>query len=218
MDGVSRGFDIYDRRTDASLCSVWAYYTTDTIGGGVRYGVPLTEVDNLGFGLGVESTRLRRRCDQPISVPGIRQYVRPDGNTVDSGRRRLGCATTRDSALYPTKGTLIRAGWRRGTARRNAEILQDSTQQQQWYFPLSRTYTLMLNGEIGVADGSAGKPLPFFKNFYAGGVGSVRGYECASLGPRDSTDAMPGRQQAPDRQCGILVSDAGTWRTTNRCA
>ena len=43
----------------------------------------------------------------------------------------------------------------------------------------------MLNGELGYADGYRGKPLPFFKNFYAGGVGSVRAFETATLGPRD---------------------------------
>jgi outer membrane protein insertion porin family len=50
----------------------------------------------------------------------------------------------------------------------------------------------MLNGEIGVADGESGKPLPFYKNFYAGGVTSVRGYEAFSLGPRDSQGAFLG--------------------------
>ena len=50
----------------------------------------------------------------------------------------------------------------------------------------------MLHGEVGVAGGYGGKELPFFRNFYAGGPGSVRGYDSNSLGPRDSTDNVLG--------------------------
>jgi outer membrane protein insertion porin family len=53
---------------------------------------------------------------------------------------------------------------------------------------LGRNYSLLLNGEVGVGDGLADKPLPFFKNFFAGGVTSVRGYRSNSLGPKDQND------------------------------
>ena len=53
-----------------------------------------------------------------------------------------------------------------------------------------------MNGELGYADGYGGKPLPFFKNFYAGGVGSVRAFETASLGPRDvNGDVLGGNRR-----------------------
>jgi outer membrane protein insertion porin family len=64
--------------------------------------------------------------------------------------------------------------------------------QYQQYYPVSSDLTLLLNGEAGVANGYDGKQLPFFKNFYAGGPGSVRGYEPSSLGPRDTSDAVLG--------------------------
>jgi len=57
--------------------------------------------------------------------------------------------------------------------------------QHQWYYPVGTDITLLLNGEAGVAGGYGNKPLPFLKNFYAGGVGSVRGYDSNSLGPQD---------------------------------
>jgi outer membrane protein insertion porin family len=54
----------------------------------------------------------------------------------------------------------------------------------------------MANGQLGYANGYGGKPLPFFKNFYAGGVGSVRGFETATLGPRDTNgDVLGGNRQ-----------------------
>ena len=55
----------------------------------------------------------------------------------------------------------------------------------QSFWPVYGDFVLMLRGDIGYGDGYGGKPLPFFKAFYAGGVGSVRGYEAGSLGPRD---------------------------------
>ena len=42
--------------------------------------------------------------------------------------------------------------------------------QYQRYFPLTSSYTVMLNGEAGFGEGYGGKPLPFFRNFFAGGV------------------------------------------------
>jgi len=73
-----------------------------------------------------------------------------------------------------------------------------STFQSQWFFTGERFpwLTFMVNGEIGYADGYKDKPLPFFKNFYAGGVGSVRAFETASLGPRDlSGDVLGGNRR-----------------------
>jgi outer membrane protein insertion porin family len=91
----------------------------------------------------------------------------------------------------PTKGTLVRASLEAGLPGGTLRYYK-LTEQVQWYYPLSRTYTLMLNGEIGAAEGMGGKPLPFYKNFYAGGVSSVRGYDSYSLGPRDSQDNILG--------------------------
>jgi outer membrane protein insertion porin family len=63
-----------------------------------------------------------------------------------------------------------------------------ATYQHQRFFPITSSAVLMLNGEVGVAGGMGGQELPFYKNFYAGGVGSVRGYDTASLGPYETTN------------------------------
>ncbi|HOG03802.1 MAG TPA: BamA/TamA family outer membrane protein, partial [Accumulibacter sp.] len=59
------------------------------------------------------------------------------------------------------------------------------TYKNEHYFPLTKDLVLMLMGELGYANGLQGQSLPFYKNFYAGGIGSVRGYQTASLGPVD---------------------------------
>jgi len=92
----------------------------------------------------------------------------------------------RDSLIYPTKGTLQKASAEVGLPAGDLHYYK-STYQVQTYFPLSRNLTLMLNGDIGYGDGYDDRPLPFFKNFFAGGVNSVRGYESYTIGPKDSS-------------------------------
>ncbi len=188
VDGVSRGFDIYDRHTDASMLGL-GYYTTNTVGGGVRYGVPLTEVDNLGLGLGFESTKLGI---DTFSPQRYLDFVNIFGNANTAIPGTIGwIRDQRDNALVPTRGEILRANLEAGLPGGTLQYYK-LTGQAQWFYPLTRTYTFMLNGEIGTAGGMGGKPLPFYKNFYAGGVTSVRGYDAYSLGPRDSQNNLLG--------------------------
>ena len=206
VDGVSRGFDLYDRRTDASLLGL-GYYTTTTIGGGVRFGVPMTEVDNLGFGVGVESTKLGVNQTSPQRY---QDFVKIFGNNNISIPGTLGWIhDQRDSAILPTKGTLIRSSVEAGLPGGTLKYYK-LTEQAQWYYPISHTYTLMLNGEIAAASGLDGKPLPFYKNLYAGGASSVRGYDSYSLGPRDSLGAILGGTKRLVGSAELLFPVPGT--------
>ncbi|TAK65745.1 MAG: outer membrane protein assembly factor BamA [Betaproteobacteria bacterium] len=206
VDGVSRGFDLYDRRVDASLLGL-GFYTTSTIGGGVRYGVPLTEIDNLGFGVGVENTRLG--VDQ-TSPQRYQDFVNIFGNNNNSIPGTIGwIRDRRDSTITPTKGSLVRANLEVGLPGGTLKFYK-LTEQVQWYYPISRTYTLALNGEIGAADGMGGKPLPFYKNYYAGGAGSVRGFNSYSLGPRDSLGAILGGNKRLVGNAEVLFPVPGT--------
>src|SRR5690606_9406075 len=98
---------------------------------------------------------------------------------------------TRDSALAPTKGYLTRLSTE-GSVAGDLRYYSMSA-QQQFYWPVTRSMTLALNAQIDVGRGYSGQPYPPLKNFYAGGIGSVRGYEGGSLGPRDPvTDDFSG--------------------------
>jgi outer membrane protein insertion porin family len=179
VDGVSRGFDLYKRETDASSLAVGPY-VSDSLGGGVKFGYPVSEQVTVDFGVNLESVELEVFANSPLAYL---DFVRSFGNQYTYGAATAGWARdTRDSLITTTAGTYLRA---------SSELAGGDLQyyrlgyQHQWYRPLTRTYTLHLGAEIGYAGGYADRPLPFFKNFFAGGPGTVRGYRSFSLGPRD---------------------------------
>jgi len=189
VDGVSQGFDIYSREIDGTEANT-GRYITKTRGAGIRFGVPVTEQDTITYGLAYENTDITTFPDSPLIYT---DYVRTFGNENDAILGTMGWVRDgRDSLIYPTQGTYQRAFGEVGLPGGSLEYLKTSYQYQR-YFALSRDYTLMLNGEIGYGKGFNDLPLPFFKNFYAGGVNSVRGYRAASIGPKDSNgDARGG--------------------------
>ena len=187
-DGVSRGFDVYKRNTDSQSTAV-SQYSSHTLGGGVRFGVPIGEEQSVSYGLAVERTELGLFSTSPTRLI---QYVNVFGTFNTNLLGTIGwMSDSRDSAIYTTEGTVQRAF---------AEIALPAfdmryyklNYQHQLYYPVNSDITLLLNGEAGIAGGYGGKELPFFKNFYAGGPGSVRGYDASSLGPRDSAGLVLG--------------------------
>jgi outer membrane protein insertion porin family len=180
IDGVSQGFDIYKRDVDASSLSVGAY-KTKTSGGGLRFGYPLSDIHSIGIGFAGERVSLETFANSPFQYLN---FARQFGTEYTYGSATLGWTRdTLDSGLFPTQGSLTRIGGE--LAGGDLEYYR-ATLQHQTYWPLSRTFTLIGAVDLGQAEGNGGKPLPFFKNFYAGGTGSVRGYRQLSLGPQDA--------------------------------
>jgi len=183
-DGVSRGFDFFRRDVDTSTLTVAAYHTYST-GAGVRFGIPVTEFDAVNIGFTGERTKLQ--IDPTTAPQRYIDFVTIFGETTNTFRTNISFSRdTRDSLTWPTKGWLNEIGFEVGLPGGDLKYYR-TTYQSQWFHTFERLswLTFMLNGEAGYANGYGGKPLPFFKNFYAGGVGSVRGFETASLGPRD---------------------------------
>ena len=181
VDGVSRGFDIYRRDVNPTSLSVGAYETS-SVGGGVRFGFPIGEDDTVSFGLSYDSTKITLFDDSPLRY---REFVREVGDNPDTLLTTLGWAKdTRDSFTWPSRGSFQRVLGELGLPGATLTYYRLSYQFQH-YFPISRDYALFFNTDLGYAEGYDNVPLPFFKNFFAGGIGSVRGYETASLGPKD---------------------------------
>lgn len=180
-DGISRGFDIYERKTDGTQSYI-SQYKSETAGAGVRFGVPINDDETFQYGLSTETTTIHLTTASPQRYI---DYVGIFGATTNTILGTIGWTRdTRDSAIFTTDGTVQRSFIEIGLPV-SAQRYYKWTYRHEWYSPLSRYLTLMMNGDAGVANGYGGMPLPFFKNFYAGGVGSVRGYDPNSLGPRD---------------------------------
>ncbi|MBS4096846.1 MAG: outer membrane protein assembly factor BamA [Sulfuricella sp.] len=181
VDGISRGFDVYKRKVDATSLSI-AKYNTDSLGAGVRFGIPLNELNTLNVGLSAESLKISVFDDSPQRY---KDYVAKSGELNRTLRLDAGVARdSRDSLTYPTAGSLQRMFGEFGLPGGDLKYYKLSY-QHQWLYPISRVFTLMLNGEAGVAGSYGDKDFPFFKNFYAGGNTSVRGYKTSSLGLKD---------------------------------
>jgi outer membrane protein insertion porin family len=183
-DGLSLGFDIYSRKVDSTSTSVTAYNTA-TNGVGLRMGLPITETDAVGFGLAYERTTTT--IIDPNASPLYTDFVSRFGESYSTLRGDVSWARdTRDSHLYPMKGTFQRAAGEIGLPGGELNYLK-GTYQHQWFRPVTRETAVMLNGEIGWSKGLGGDEVPFFKHFYAGGVSSVRGYKPGAIGPKDAT-------------------------------
>jgi outer membrane protein insertion porin family len=194
-DGISRSVDAYMRTTNPLIGST-SYYKIQTTGGNLRFGVPFSEVDTVFFGMGFERTKVETDASSPLPY---KKYVATYGNgtkdqtALDYG---VGTATTnsfpltiawqrdsRDSVLTPTIGRYQRANLE-VAAIGNFKYYR-AIYNAQYFKPIYRSVTLALNGEFDYGHGLGGNPYPVFKNFYAGGIGSVRGYEPSSLGTKD---------------------------------
>lgn len=181
-DGVARGFDIYRRKYQPSSDAVVGLYTDDSLGFGLRWSIPVSEYNSIETGLSVQRSKLTVYSSSPQSYIS---FVNKNGSENITFLGTLGWAQdTRDSALFPTKGILRRISSEIALPGGTIKYLK-LTGQQQWFTPVTKDITLLWNAEAGYAKGYGGTALPFYSNFFAGGPGSVRGYQASSLGPQD---------------------------------
>ena len=201
VDGISQGFDVYAKKTNPTTLGY--VYKTSSVGGGVRFGVPIDERQTLNFGAAVDWTKVEI---DPTDSDTPNQYLRFNNKFCGNSAATFAtadvpstCANVtvpltvgwtfdgKDSAINPTKGVYHHAGIELSPAG-DLKYFK-ATYQQQRFYSLARNWVLMLNGELGYAKGLAGQDVPFYKGFYAGGIGSVRGYDTSSLGPYETNSS-----------------------------
>lgn len=192
QDGLSLGWDFYIKETDLSdstSTTTVAPYALDTAGLAMRLGIPTSETNSISLGIAAENLKLKLSTDTAYRVQAYEDYAVANGGDttgIDTTWMRLDLGwayDTRDSVLQPTKGSLQRV---------YGEIVPIGdlkyykvNYQHQWLRPLPFTNsTLLLNGQIGYANGFGGTELPFWRSFYVGGIGSVRGFQNGSLSPK----------------------------------
>jgi outer membrane protein insertion porin family len=204
-DGISRALDVY-YRTSKPLNSQGEQYELVTPGFAVRFGVPVTDFDTVYLGIGAERTEIRSASALPESFFRQRAVY---GNSSSSVPLTLGWQRDgRDSGLVPNAGRYQRVNIEWGVGG-DTRYLRSNYQIQQ-YIPFTKKVTLGLNAELGWGSGLNGQAFPIFKNFYGGGLGTVRAFDQNSLGPVDVTGAYIGGNRRLNLNAELYVPFPGT--------
>ncbi len=201
MDGISKTTSLYYRRTtpyDVYDSDESGWFKVESMGLGLNFGVPISEYDRIFAGVTFERNSLKdirgcktftssaSKCGVHDPAPfAYQQFVKQYGDTTNAAIFSLGWSKdTRDSGVAPNKGGMTSISADVSTMDLRYYKL---SAQQQYFWPLGRAFTFAVNGEVDWARtyGSSNKQFPVIKNMYAGGIGSVRGYDGASLGSRD---------------------------------
>ncbi len=179
-NGISRTIDAFYRTTRPYYGDLNSYSIVNQ-GVGMRFGVPVTEYDTVFVGANAEQTEVRQGTYLPTN--------RTPGNWTSLPLTLGWARDRRDSALVPTAGNYQRvfSDW---SVAGDTRYVRANYQFQQ-YLPLTKKYTFAFNSDLGWGKGLNGQAYPWFKNFYVGGLGSVRGYQQSTLG-RSSTDQNTG--------------------------
>lgn len=237
INGVSRGYNMYYRKTKLNSNYNVNNYVTDSLGGGLSFGYPIDENQNISAGLNIDNTEV---TTGPYVSTYVRDYLlRHGGKATGSGtycppdefkdgkcnvselpydnqfkgefltfNLNLGWSyNTLNRPIFPTSGILHRLNGEIGLPGSDVEF-QKLTYEAQGYFPLGRDFVLRGYGKLGY-----GNDLPFYKNFYAGGYGSVRGYDNSTLGPKYPGviyDARGERDWNPEEVGGNALVQFGT--------
>jgi outer membrane protein insertion porin family len=187
IDGISQGFDLSYRETDAANANI-TRFDSKVFTAGLQFGIPVSEFNFLNLGMAYEKTKIDTDCgDGGRTADEVCAFVADNGEEFDEIRVTGSFAyDTRNKALLPDRGTFQR--FRTQVAVPGAELQYYKVDyESRWFYPIVEDYVLALQGQVGYGDGYGDtSELPFFENFYAGGPRSVRGYEENTLGPDDS--------------------------------
>ena len=188
-DGISRYTDLFYRSSKPLYYVGDPEYQIKSVGSNIKFGVPYTEVDRVFFGSGIEVFQIKSTVNTPqpylnymidygAPSPGYPASLNTYNIPVTIGWSRDG----RDSALIPSTGSLQQLNAEVGTPLGNMMFYRLFGQYQK-YHSFSKGNILSFNGELGYGEAYGKYPFPITKNYYVGGIGSVRGYAPGSLGP-----------------------------------
>ena len=174
LDGVSRGYNLYYKKTKLDSLNV-SRYATDSKGASLTFGYPIDETKSISFSLGVDQTDITQGT---LASQVVQNFIKEYGNSIN----------TYTSSVAWNYSTLNRGVFAdRGASQRlslDFASLSDVSYLKlsyngQLYVPINDSLTVRLRTDLGFGDS-----LPFYRNFFAGGYGSVRGYRDNTLGPR----------------------------------
>ena len=183
LDGISRGYSLFLRRLDYDARNI-ARYSTDSAGGGVNFGFPIGETQRINFGMNVEFTEIKEGY---AAAQEISEFIDRSGAEALNFKANLSwIRSTLNRGVFADRGSSQSLGVVLSAPGSDQEFYK-LTYQGEKYFPVTDIFTLKLRTELGFGDSYGDTPsLPFYEHFYAGGFGSIRGFENSTLGPRST--------------------------------
>ena len=216
VDGVSRGLEAYNRRTDASDANL-ADYDLEQIGTGVTFGIPISELTRVNVGFNAEQTDF---IVGPFASREVRDFRKENGDEfITLLTTGAWAKDSRNSRFLPTRGSLSRLSGELAVPGSDLTYYKLFARHQR-LFPLAEDFVFLLEGEVGYGDGFGGTgELPLTENYFAGGLRSVRGFRANTLGPRDSFDRPLGGNLKVVGTAEIILPlpftrDSNTFRVT----
>jgi outer membrane protein insertion porin family len=208
-DGISRTFNFAISRVDPRGAGVSNGYTTHEYNAGVVYGIPIGQeidaINRVQIGVSYQNTLVNLVRGETSNQ--INSFVNQHGHHFQEADLRIGYSRdSRDKAIFPTKGT-IQTIYADGFAPldRNSLTFYTLNYSAKWYQPLTDQFILLTTANLGYGNGFHGaSDYPFFRNYYAGGIDTVRGYQGYSLGPRDSNFKPFGGNELIDGSVGLI--------------
>ena len=186
VDGVSVGYSLFGRKTNYDEINI-ASFSTNSYGASVNWSYPVSEVERIGLGFGYENLALEtgRYASSEIAA-----FVDENGTDFDTVNFNINWVrSTLNRGVFATRGTSQRLGMDVSVPGSGLEYYK-LTYSGQYLRGLTRSLTLKLRSDFGYGESYGGtSQLPFFKNFYGGGFGSVRGFKRNTLGPQDTPPA-----------------------------
>ena len=202
MDGVSRGYSLYYRVTDYGEYNV-ANYLTNSMGGGVQFGYPISDTTRIGLNLNFDNTDI-----DPGSLPSreIADFLASEGTVFDVFKAQaVWSKMTLNRGMFPTYGSSTDVMLQVTIPGSDLTYFKTDI-KQKFYRPLGFANLVFgFDGELGYI-GTYGdtKKTPFFENFYSGGPRSIRGFESNTLGPR-VTPAPCYEFDAKTGECPLII-------------
>ena len=187
VDGVSRGYSLFFRSSDFDERNI-ARFSTDSVGGSVNFGYPISEVSRISFSVGFESTSIKEGI---FPAQEISQFLDAEGKDFDLINVSASYSMSAlNRGLLPTAGKSQSLSFEMTIPGSELEFYR-LNYSGQIFFPLTRLFTLRLRTDLGYGGVFGGtETFPFYKHFFAGGMGSVRGYENSTLGPRTTPSPL----------------------------
>lgn len=181
-NGTSLGYDLYDSQFTPNALNISPYATT-TLGARARLGVPVSEFDKISFAGGVENQQISLD-NSNVPQRFIQFTSQYGGSLIELPISATWVRNTTDSMLWPMSGATFNEKFDTVAPGVGAQYYR-FTSNNTWFLPMSDNFVLKTNAQYGIINAYAGSTVPFYQNYFLGGIGQIRGYNIASLGPKD---------------------------------